>query len=109
MRMQHYAIFLQGFSFEIKYKNTKPHSNADCLSRLPVTTTTTAEHDVVDIYEIEILHEISVSADKSMRYSRGCAIEKSSHGHMRKERSTDTNAVQYKRSSLQRTTRNISV
>lgn len=35
MRMQHYALFLQGFNYEIKYRNTKEHLNADCLSRLP--------------------------------------------------------------------------
>ncbi|XP_024890648.1 uncharacterized protein K02A2.6-like, partial [Temnothorax curvispinosus] len=71
MRMQHYAIFLQGFSFEIKYKSSKQNANADCLSRLPMSTTTTAERDVVDIYEIGMLHEMPVSADKI-----ACATEK---------------------------------
>jgi len=33
LRMQHYAVFLQGYTFG-KYKNTKQHGNADCLSRL---------------------------------------------------------------------------
>lgn len=64
MRMQHYAIFLQGFSFDIKYKNTKQHCNADCLSRLPVTMTIIAERDVVDIYEIGHLHDIPVSSNE---------------------------------------------
>ncbi|RVE41173.1 hypothetical protein evm_014177 [Chilo suppressalis] len=36
-RMQHYAIFLQGFQYDIKYKNSKDNANADALSRLPIT------------------------------------------------------------------------
>lgn len=32
LRMQHYAIFLQGFSYDVKYRNTKQHSNTDGLS-----------------------------------------------------------------------------
>ncbi|KAF2879722.1 hypothetical protein ILUMI_26440 [Ignelater luminosus] len=35
-RMQHYAIFLQSFDFEIRYKNSKLNANADVFSRLPV-------------------------------------------------------------------------
>lgn len=36
MRMQHYAIFLQGFTYTIQYRKSENHANADCLSRLPV-------------------------------------------------------------------------
>ncbi|KAF8793053.1 hypothetical protein HNY73_004582 [Argiope bruennichi] len=36
-RMVHYALFLQAFSYTIKYRNTKNHGNADTLSRLPLT------------------------------------------------------------------------
>ncbi|GFV27592.1 uncharacterized protein TNCV_3189101 [Trichonephila clavipes] len=35
-RMVHYALFLQAFSYTIKYRNTKNHGNADALSRLPL-------------------------------------------------------------------------
>lgn len=30
--MQHYAVFLESFNYDIKYKNTKLHGNADGLS-----------------------------------------------------------------------------
>lgn len=30
MRMQHYALFLQGFNYTTKYKNSKLNANADC-------------------------------------------------------------------------------
>jgi hypothetical protein len=64
LRMQHYAIFLQGYTFEIKYRNTKLHGNADCLSRLPVALTTTAERDIVDVYELEIVESIPITTEK---------------------------------------------
>jgi hypothetical protein len=34
-RLLHYALILQSFEFDIKYRDTKNHGNADCLSRLP--------------------------------------------------------------------------
>ncbi|XP_071635762.1 retrovirus-related Pol polyprotein from transposon 17.6 isoform X1 [Temnothorax longispinosus] len=36
MRMQHYALFLRGFNYSIKYRKSEAHANADCLSRLPI-------------------------------------------------------------------------
>lgn len=36
MRMQHYALFLQGYNYTIKYRKSEEHSNAECLSRLPI-------------------------------------------------------------------------
>lgn len=64
LRMQHYAVFLQGYNFDIKYKNTKQHYNADCLSRLPVPMTTVVKCDVIDVYEIEILQSMPVSTNQ---------------------------------------------
>lgn len=49
MRMQHYAIFLQGFNYDIQYKKSEHHANADCLSRLPVVCQEYVE-DVVDVF-----------------------------------------------------------
>ena len=46
-RLQRYALFLTGYNYQIKYKNTKVHSNADGLFRLPLKTKERAE-EVVD-------------------------------------------------------------
>lgn len=35
-RLQRYVIFLSGVTYNIKYKGTKQHGNADALSRLPL-------------------------------------------------------------------------
>lgn len=64
LRMQHYAVFLQGYRFNIKYKNTKQHSNADCLSRLPIPETLITECDVIDIYKIGLIQDIPVSTEQ---------------------------------------------
>ncbi|XP_011883552.1 PREDICTED: uncharacterized protein K02A2.6-like [Vollenhovia emeryi] len=67
LRMQHYAVFLQGYNFEIKYKNSELNGNADCLSRLPIGCESTAKYDVVDIYELEILQNMPISVDRLAR------------------------------------------
>ncbi|XP_046142815.1 uncharacterized protein K02A2.6-like [Osmia bicornis bicornis] len=61
MRMQHYALFLRGFNYTIKYKNTKLHSNADCLSRLPIANQNNTTHDVVDIHQIDTIQSLPVT------------------------------------------------
>ncbi|XP_029171893.1 uncharacterized protein K02A2.6-like [Nylanderia fulva] len=61
MRMQHYKIFLQAFNYNIKYKNTKLHSNADGLSRLPIQSEDDFEYDVVDEYEIKLIESFPVT------------------------------------------------
>jgi hypothetical protein len=51
-RLQRYALFLSGFNYQIEYKNTKRHTNADSLSRLPL-----AEPDRQDtIYGEDVFH-----------------------------------------------------
>lgn len=61
LRMQHYAIFLQGFSYDVKYRNTKQHGNADGLSRLPITHEDKHEHDVLDNLEINIIDSLPIT------------------------------------------------
>lgn len=42
--MQHYAVYLMTFSFDIVYRSTKLHGNADALFRLPIKS----EHLIAD-------------------------------------------------------------
>lgn len=61
IRMQHYAVFLQGFNYEIKYKKSKHNANADCLSRLTAKQYSNIS-DVVDALQVELVNEMPVTA-----------------------------------------------
>ena len=37
-RLQRYALFLSGFNYDIEFKSTKRHCNADAMSRLPFSS-----------------------------------------------------------------------
>lgn len=65
LRMQHYALFLQGFNYDIKYRNTKSHANADELSRLPIPNDVNTDvSDVVDIFAVQTLETLPVTAEQ---------------------------------------------
>ncbi|KAK9752562.1 hypothetical protein QE152_g4126 [Popillia japonica] len=59
--MQHYALFLQSFNYNIKYKNTKLHANADALSRLPISSTRIHDYGVCDCFEISEIEKLSIT------------------------------------------------
>ncbi|XP_037828856.1 uncharacterized protein K02A2.6-like [Lucilia sericata] len=54
-RIQQWALFLSNYNFDIKYKSTNNHQNADALSRLPLESDTEIdiELDKMDIYLAE--------------------------------------------------------
>jgi len=54
--MQHYAVFLQGFDFYIKYRKTENHGNADGLSRLLSKENFIANYDALNVYTIDTLN-----------------------------------------------------
>lgn len=53
MHMQHYALFLQGLDYVIKYKNSKCNANSYCLSRFPIKS---EYFDLdTDVFEIDTI------------------------------------------------------
>lgn len=60
MRMQHYAIFLQSFDYDIKYKNSKDHGNADGMSRLPIVDCS-SKIEEIDIVEINMIENLPLT------------------------------------------------
>lgn len=50
--MQHYALYLQSFNYDTKYRDTKLHTNADAMSRLPVCSKQLPNFDEPDMFEI---------------------------------------------------------
>lgn len=63
MQMQHYATFLQGFNYEIQYRRSEDHANADCLSRLSVRSDTEAVV-VVDAFLVEAIDTLPVTVNR---------------------------------------------
>ena len=53
-RLQRYAVYLTGCTYDIEYKNTKKHGNADALSRLPYgTPEENAEDKAVELFQLK--------------------------------------------------------
>ena len=57
-RLQRYALFLSGFNYDIEYKSTKRHTNADGLSRLPAPSSFKDDDDETDAEDIFHLTQI---------------------------------------------------
>ncbi|XP_048508069.1 uncharacterized protein K02A2.6-like [Athalia rosae] len=63
MRMQHYAIFLRGFTYTIRFKKSEHNANADCLSRLPVPGSVESV-DALSVYYINLVSTIPVTFEE---------------------------------------------
>lgn len=63
LRMQHYAVFLESFTYDIKYRPSEQHANADAFSRLPSASTHAAVEEV-DFIELNAIETLPVSAEE---------------------------------------------
>ncbi|XP_011699197.1 PREDICTED: uncharacterized protein K02A2.6-like [Wasmannia auropunctata] len=70
MRIQHYAIFLQAFNFSIKYRKSSEHCNADGFSRLPIQEKRLGECDPIDVFLMENLESLPVTANEIYKKTR---------------------------------------
>lgn len=59
-RMQRWALILAAYTYEIQYKTSEQHSNADALSRLPVRPTKNVACNPV--YRVAYLEDLPVTA-----------------------------------------------
>ncbi|CAB0017581.1 unnamed protein product [Nesidiocoris tenuis] len=62
-RLGHYAIFLQDFNYQIRYRPTEQHSNADYFSRAS-TQPTPESRDEPQVFQCNQLRQLPVSADE---------------------------------------------
>ena len=72
-RLQRWAITLSAYSYEIEYKPTKLHANADSLSRLPLPSTETSE-DLVNVFNVAQVEALPVT---SLQVAAATSIESS--------------------------------
>lgn len=61
-RLQRYAVFLSEHSYDIEYKNTTKHCNADALSRLPLENESDGTPDPVDLFYTSQIETLPVTS-----------------------------------------------
>jgi hypothetical protein len=62
-RLQRHALFLTGYTYDIEYKNTHKHSNADALSRFrhESVKSDTEEWDAADMFALSQFEQVSLN------------------------------------------------
>ena len=64
-RLQRYATFLTRYTYDIKYRKTEQHGNADALSRLPLPTTVEKPlQDAVAIFQLSQIERLPVQVSQ---------------------------------------------
>ena len=73
--LQRYALFLAGFDYTIRYKNTMLHGNADGLSRLPLHSKPPEEEsDPADLFYATQFEPLPVTAEQVKRETQRDAL-----------------------------------
>ncbi len=62
LRMQRWALILKAYDYEIEYRRSSDHANADALSRLPCEQTSTGGTEEEMVFQISFLDELPISA-----------------------------------------------
>ncbi|GFV04185.1 uncharacterized protein K02A2.6 [Trichonephila clavipes] len=73
-RLLHYALILQSFEFDIMFRKTIEHVNADFLSRLPKTSEELEVKDDITIFQMSEIEALPVTS-KELRQETGKDIE----------------------------------
>ncbi|XP_055915493.1 uncharacterized protein K02A2.6-like [Eupeodes corollae] len=63
-RMQHYAAYLQCFDYDIVFRRTEDHCNADAMSRLPIKKISKFTMDEADVLEISQIENLPLTVDE---------------------------------------------
>ena len=61
-RLQRWAIILSAYQYEIKYRNTNQHLNADALSRLPLKSVSPSVGEEAEVFQLSYFDELPVTA-----------------------------------------------
>ena len=69
-RIQHWALFLAGHTYDIEYKKGTEHTNADGLSRLPLVVPDEGELDEVDLFNMSQVDVLPVTCEQIGHYTK---------------------------------------
>ncbi|XP_055615014.1 uncharacterized protein K02A2.6-like [Toxorhynchites rutilus septentrionalis] len=71
LRMQHYAVFLESFDYEIRFRSSKENANADGMSRLPIHDENNQRLiEEVDLIEVNQIETLPVTAEELAEYTK---------------------------------------
>ena len=70
-RLQRWAVLLSAYKYDIKFKSTQAHANADGLSRLPLTIDSTEgqslEASIFNLAQIDCLPVTAIQVQQATR------------------------------------------
>ena len=70
-RLQCWAILLSAYNYDIQFKSTSGHTNADGLSHLPILDTTTGDQSVeVSLFNVAQINSLPVTAQHIDRFTK---------------------------------------
>ena len=81
-------MFLSAYQYDIEYKNSKSHANADCLSRFPAKADKELE-DPVTVFQISYVELLIMTKDIALETSKDSVLMKvyNCHGRLAKQTS----------------------
>ena len=62
-RLQRWALILSAYTYDIQYRNTTAHANADCMSRLPMKVEVDDKPDAPAVFLVSYLQGLPVTHD----------------------------------------------
>ena len=73
-RLQRWALFLTAYTYKIEYRSTTAHANADCLSRLPLPSTSPSESTHSNVFVVRQIEALPVTAGQLRTATRSDPI-----------------------------------